>query len=126
MLLVDDDRAILRVFSKIFEKKGYAVAVAETGREAEEKLEKRGFDATVLDLRLPDMNGVDLLPLMHELAPEMVKVVLTGLPLSDNYCEVAKVGADALLSKPVDPGFLLDVLEQKLREKKPQLFSAVL
>ena len=119
MLVVDDDRAILKVFSRIFEKNGYSVATAETGREAAEKLETHNYDAALLDLRLPDMSGADLLPRMREISPKMVKIIITGMP-EDNSDEVERSGADAFLSKPVEPEFLLNVLDIKLREKKPK------
>jgi len=49
-------------FRRIFEKKGYSVAIAQTGKEAKEKLVGRDYDVTLVDLTLPDMNGADLLP----------------------------------------------------------------
>ncbi len=116
-LLIDDDKAILKVFRRIFEKNGYAVATAETGKEAEEKLEQNEYDATLVDLRLPDMNGTDLLPVMQEIAPKMVKIVITGLPQLDTSCRIAEQEADAFLSKPVEPELLLKVLDRKLKEK---------
>ena len=105
------------MFSRIFERKGYFVATAETGKEAEEKLSKHDYDATLVDVRLPDMNGADLWPLMQEIAPKMVKIGITGLPTAESACQAAKNGADAFLSKPVEPEILLNVLEIKLKEK---------
>jgi DNA-binding NtrC family response regulator len=118
MLVIDDDRAILRSFSRIFEKRGYFVSTAETGREAQEKLAKHYYDATLVDIRLPDINGADLLLHMQEIAPNMVKIVVTGSPATDTAHQAAKNGADAFLSKPVQPEILIDVLESKLRERR--------
>jgi DNA-binding NtrC family response regulator len=117
MLVIDDDRAILKVFSRIFEKNGYAVAVAETGKEAEEKIGKQNYDATLVDIRLPDMNGVDLLPIMQEISPKMVKIVMTGQTNADYANRATQNGADAFLSKPVEPNVLLNILQKKLEEK---------
>jgi two-component system response regulator HydG len=117
MLIIDDDKAILRVFRRIFERNGYAVVTAETGKEAKEKLRNQGFDATLVDLRLPDMDGFDLLPHMQAVAPLMVKIVLTGSPLLRQNGEVEGKWADALLSKPVSPEVLLSLLDCKLKEK---------
>ncbi len=117
MLIVDDDRAILRVFRRIFEKNGYSVATAETGKEAKEKLRSQGFDATLVDLRLPDMDGFELLLQMQAVAPHMVKIVLTGSPFIGQTSHVEEKGADALLSKPVSPEALLKLLDSKLKEK---------
>jgi two-component system response regulator HydG len=118
MLVIDDDVAILRMFKRIFEKNGYEVVTAETGKEGQEKLQQHCYVATLVDLRLPDMNGIDLLPRLEEVDPAMVKVVITGMPTSDNACKAAQKGADIFLAKPVQPEVLLNVLEIKLKEKK--------
>ena len=112
MLVIDDDRAILRSFSRIFEKKGYFVS-----KEAQEKLSKQTYDATLVDIKLSDMNGADLLPFMREIAPNMVKIVISGLPSFEIAYQAAVNGADAFLSKPVHPEILFEVLDRKLKEK---------
>ncbi len=117
MLVVDDDVAILRTFRRILEKNGYEVVTAETGKEAEAELEKHGYDGAVVDLRLPDMNGLDLLPRMQERDPKMVKIVLTGVTNFDEVCRTARERADIFLEKPVQPETLLNVLKISIREK---------
>ncbi len=118
LLVIDDDESILRVFRRIFEKNGYVVFTAQSGKEAEEKLEENCFDATLFDLKLPYMNGTDLLPFMMKTDPDMVKIALTGLPESDIAVEEVKRGVDAFLSKPVKPETLLTVLETELKHRK--------
>ena len=117
MLIIDDDVAILKSFKRILERNGYEVATAQTGREAKAKLEKHGYDATLVDLKLPDMNGVDLLPRMEEKDPQMVKIVITGASKSDDDCQTAKRTADIFLAKPVQPETLLNALKIKLKER---------
>jgi DNA-binding NtrC family response regulator len=117
ILIVDDDKSILRVFTRVLGRKGYCVSTAETGREAKEKLETNRYDAALIDVRLPDMEGTDLLPQMVETSPRMVKIVFTGLPTYENSCQVAMKKADAFLLKPVSPELLLNILDAKLREK---------
>lgn len=118
MLVIDDDLAILKSFKRILERNGYEVATAQTGKEAKAKLEKQGYDATLIDLKLPDMSGLDLLPRMEEKDPQMVKIVITGASRSDDDCQTAKRRADFFLSKPVQPETLLNVLKVKLKERK--------
>ncbi len=117
LLVVDDDDSILRVFKRIFEKNGYTVFIAHSGKEAEVQLEVNSFDAALFDLKLQDMNGKDLLPLMNKTDPEMVRIAITGLPDSENVVEEAKQGADVFLTKPVKPETLLRILETKLKMK---------
>ena len=64
VLVVDDDKSILRGFRAILEKEGYLVDTAETGAEALKRIQTKSFDVILLDIRLPDANGTDLLPKM--------------------------------------------------------------
>ena len=61
ILVVDDDKSILRTFTRILQKSGYEIDVAETGKEAVEKAENHHYDFALVDIRLPDMDGTDLL-----------------------------------------------------------------
>jgi two-component system response regulator HydG len=72
------------------------------------------------------MNGIDLLPCLEEIDPSMVKVIITGMPTSDNACQAAKKGADIFLAKPVQPEVLLNALEIKLKEKKCQAATPII
>lgn len=117
ILIVDDDTAILRVFSKIFQKKGYSVTVAERGEEAIEKLGVSRFDVALVDLVLPDMEGDELFPLINNSSPKTVKIILTGKIDQQERVE----GADVFVGKPVDLDKLLNIIGAKLKVKsKPK------
>lgn len=117
ILIVDDDTAILQVFSKIFQKKGYSVTVAERGKEAIEKLGTSSYDVALIDLGLPDMEGFELFPLINNSSPKTVKIILTGKIDQQESIE----GADIFIGKPVDPGKLLNIIHAKLTVKsKPK------
>ena len=60
ILVIDDDKSILRAFTRIRQKSGYEVDAAETGKEAIEKAETGRYDLALVDVRLPDMDGTDL------------------------------------------------------------------
>jgi CheY-like chemotaxis protein len=111
ILIIDDDTTILRVFSRVFEHKGYKVTVAAKGAEAIQKLHEDYFDVALVDFRLPDMEGTELLPVIGKSSPQTIKIMLSG----NNLQGVA--GADALLGKPIDPERLLSVIESKLRNR---------
>ena len=117
MLVVDDDRAILRVFKRILERKGYAVVTAETGKEAVAQLQNCSYAAALVDLKLPDMEGTDLLPHMQQVAPNMMKIVITGMPYVESAEHAIDSGADVFLEKPVKAEVLLDVLEKGLKRR---------
>ncbi len=113
ILIIDDDTAILHVFSRIFQRKGYCVTVAEKGKDAIEKLSCNHYDVALIDLRLPDMEGTELFPLIQKLSPKTLKIMLTGKTLLQDSIE----GADVLLKKPIQPEQLLSVIDSKLKNK---------
>ena len=113
ILIIDDDAAILRTFSRIFQRNGYCVSVAEGGREAIEKLRSNSYDVALIDLRLPDMEGTELFPLIQSTSPKTLKIMLTGkIPPEETVA-----GADAFLNKPIQPEQLLSVIDSKLKNK---------
>ena len=113
---MDDDKAALQITERILRKQGYHVDVAETGREAEEKVNSKLFDLALIDVRLPDTDGVDLVEEIHRIKPKMVKIVITGFASMENGMKAMEAGADAYLVKPVASQELLKIVEQKLKE----------
>ena len=87
--------------------------MAEKGKEAIEKLSSNRYDVALIDLRLPDMEGTELFPLIQKLSPKTLKIMLTGKMLLQDSIE----GADALLRKPIQPDQLLSVIDSKLKNK---------
>ena len=115
ILVVDDDKSILRTLTRILQKAGYDVDGAETGKEAAEKAEKRCYDLALVDVRLPDMDGTDLLADMKETLRNTVKIVITGFPSLETGVKALDGGADAYLVKPVRPEELLMLIGEKLK-----------
>jgi DNA-binding response OmpR family regulator len=113
VLVVDDDRDILRVFRVILERAGYAVKTAETGHEALGLLNNSKFDVCLVDVKLPDMDGTELLLEMGE-NPKTVKIIITGFSSEAIGIKAADFGADDYLVKPVKAEDLLAVLHQRL------------
>lgn len=118
ILVVDDDKSILRIFTRILQKDGYEVDIAETGKEAIEKAETGRYNATLVDVRLPDMDGTDLLPKMQKTMRDAVKIMITGFPSLENGVKALDEGADAYIVKPVKPEELLMLIKEKLRSKQ--------
>ncbi|MGD0328936.1 MAG: response regulator [Nitrososphaeria archaeon] len=118
ILIVDDDREILRSLKEILESKGYEIDLAETGHSAVEKAKVKYFNLALLDIKLPDMEGTDLLAKIHKAKPEMMKIMITGYPSLDNAVKALNLGADAYIMKPVNPDNLLKVVEEKLKAQK--------
>ncbi|MFB0561529.1 MAG: response regulator [Candidatus Lokiarchaeia archaeon] len=118
ILLIDDDKSILRMFTRILQKVGYSVETAETGKEAIEKATARSYNLALIDIKLPDMEGTDLLPKLGEIAPKMIKITITGFPSSDDRVKALNGGASSYLVKPIQPEDLLKIIEENLKEQK--------
>jgi len=115
ILVIDDDKSILRTLTRILQKSGYGVDTAETGKEAMEKAEKRHYDLALVDVRLPDVDGTDLLLTMKDALKDTVKIMITGFPSLEMGIKALDGGADAYLVKPVRPEELLMLIEEKLK-----------
>jgi len=115
VLVVDDDKSILRTFTRILQRAGYSTETAENGKEALDKIQARNYDAALIDVVLGDSNGLDLLPKIEENSPKTVKIIVTGADSTEKRDEACKNGADAYLTKPVNPEVLLDVFAEKLK-----------
>ena len=118
ILVVDDDKSILRTFTRILQKSGYKIDVAETGKEAIEKAENNHFDLALVDIRLPDMDGTDLLAKLKKPLQHTVKIMITGFPSLETGVKALDEGADAYLVKPVKPQELLMLLDEKLKNRE--------
>jgi DNA-binding NtrC family response regulator len=113
VLVVDDDVGILRVFKSILQKDGYTVETAETGKAALEKIKKEKFNVYLIDVRLPDIDGTDLLlQIPHK--PGTVKIIVTGFSTDDVGKRAADYGADDFLVKPIRAEELTAIVRDRL------------
>ncbi len=117
-MIVDDDETILRNLERILQMDGYEIDTARTGLEAIEKSKTNFYNLVLLDIKLPDMEGTELLRKMHETFPKMIKIMVTGYPDLENAIKSLNLGADAYLVKPVSVQKLLEVVKEKLAEQK--------
>jgi DNA-binding NtrC family response regulator len=118
VLVIDDEESVRQVFRWILEGQGYEVETAETGVQAIEKFEKKFYNLALLDIRLPDMEGTELLNILHKRSPKTMKIMVTGYPSLDNTMKSLNVGADAYVVKPVEPSELVRIVQAKLKEQE--------
>ncbi len=118
ILIVEDDENIRETMKNILEQNGYKTDTAKTGREGEHKAKKKFYNLALLDIKLPDMEGTQLLVKLQEKTPKMVKIMVTGYPSLENAMEALNQGADAYVTKPVKPAKLLDLIKEKLEEQR--------
>ena len=119
ILIVEDDENIRKTMKNILQQKGYETDTAKSGKEAEQKAKTNLYNLALLDIKLPDMEGTQLLAKLHKNKPKMVKIMVTGYPSLENAMEALNQGADAYVTKPVKPAKLLALIKEKL-EKQTQ------
>lgn len=115
ILVVDDDENIRNTIKTILSEKGYLVDVAGTGKEAIRKTESAAFNVVILDIRLPDIEGVEILKKMHDTVPKTRKIMLTGYPTQQNAITALNNKADVYLVKPVSVEALLEKIQEQIK-----------
>ena len=114
VLIVDDDESICKTLSAILTAEGYQTTTANGAKEALEKAANQFFNIALLDIKLPDMDGTQLLAKLQEIAPKTKKIIVTGYPSLKNAVEALNFGADSYIMKPIDPSELLKTIKAKL------------
>jgi DNA-binding NtrC family response regulator len=120
ILIVDDEESIRIATAAILEEEGYAVDTAANGKEAIEKSNANFYNAAIIDYRLPDMEGTELLTAFKETTPKMVKIMVTGYPSLQNAVASVNKKADAFLMKPVSIETLLSTIRDLLRKQEQE------
>jgi DNA-binding NtrC family response regulator len=118
ILVVDDDETIRTTMKAILEDEGYIVDIAGTGKEAIQKTQDRTYNIALLDIRLPDMEGIELLKLMKESVPRTRKIMVTGYPSMQNAISALNKNADGYMLKPVDVEKLLSTVKEQLEAQE--------
>lgn len=118
ILIVDDDESIRKVLASILEEKGYRVDTAQSGKEAIEKTQSEFYNLALVDIRLPDMDGTEVLASVKETNPPMVKIIVTGYPSLQNAIDAVNKGADAYILKPFKVDNILSEISGHLKKQK--------
>ena len=118
ILIVDDDKGITDILAIILNGEGYDTDTAADGETALKKAENEFFHLVLLDLKLPDMSGIQVLRKLHMISPRTVIIMVTGYPTIDNAVESLNLGASAYIMKPVNPEELLRFVGDKIKEQE--------
>lgn len=120
ILIVDDDENIREVLTTILEDEGYIVQSVGTATDAIAETEKKFYNLALIDIRLPDMEGVELLTTMKDTTPKIRKIIITGYPTLQNSVEAVNKGADAYIIKPFNVKKVLKTIEEELRKQQEE------
>jgi DNA-binding NtrC family response regulator len=117
ILFVDDDQGIRDIFTTVLKKDGHNVVETATGLKAVEAVQQNPFDVILLDLRLPDMDGAEVLKKIKQLNPNATVIIISGFSTMDSVVKTMKEGAYDFLPKPLDPECLKMVISRAMQLK---------
>jgi len=120
VMIVDDEKDFVSILSKRLEAMGERVHQAYTGKECLKKLEDNNIDVVVLDILMPEMNGIETLKEIKKRFPLVEVILLTGHGSAETAVEGMKLGAFDYLLKPTDFEDLLEKLEGARKKKDEQ------
>ncbi|MBU2600316.1 response regulator [bacterium] len=118
ILIIDDNEDTGQVLSFALQDRGYKVEIALTGRESLEKLKQKCFNLSLIDMKLPDIEGIELLKSLRKSYPEMVEVVITGHASLENSVKALNAGAWAYITKPFQMEEVLITLKEALEHQQ--------
>lgn len=117
VLIIDDDEIIRKSCEKVLSPEGYIVVSAQGGREGLKLLSNKPFDLVLTDLRMSDMNGIDVLKKVKEMGPDIEVIIITGYGTIKSAIEAIRYGAYDYVEKPFSPEELLNVVRRSLERR---------
>jgi DNA-binding NtrC family response regulator len=103
IMIVDDNDSLTNTLSKILQRKGFNVTIANSGSAALEIIKvKPNVDVVLMDIKMPDLNGVETFKLMKEITPDAIVIMMTAYAVEDLIAEVLNAGAYGIIRKPMD------------------------
>jgi DNA-binding response OmpR family regulator len=126
VLLMEDEMSLAKGLAMVMREEGYRVDLADTGRGALEQFQKSDFDLLVADLRLPDINGMDVVEQVRGKNPKTNVVIITGYPTVSSAVQAVKMGVSDYLRKPFTEDEFMTAVKSSLRERKKAAMGALL
>jgi two-component system response regulator PilR (NtrC family) len=114
LLIVDDEQSYRQLLSLVFEPDGHHIRTAMNGRDAITKLQEEPAEVIITDVRMPDMDGIELLRAAREFLPDVGVVLMTAFATVDTAREAFKLGADDFIQKPFDVEELKIIVKKAL------------
>src|SRR5687767_4140482 len=114
LLIVDDELGMRQFLTHLLQREGHTVRLAENGSEAMAQIREQAPDLIISDIRMPDMNGVDLLRAAKELLPEVEVIMMTAFANVDTAREAFLLGAYDFVQKPFDNDLLKETVTRAL------------
>lgn len=123
ILIVDDEEVVRLSHLRSLASTGCNAQVAEDGKTALRAMERHPFDVILLDLRMPDLDGMDVLKTIKDRWPDSEVVIITGYPTIESAKESVRLGAFNYLAKPVGPDDVIRAANDAITQKRWALHS---
>jgi diguanylate cyclase (GGDEF)-like protein len=120
ILVVDDEEIIRSLFRDVLEDKGYQVVLAPNGEEAIERLKETPFDLVITDIRMPGIDGMEVLRRSKAKYPEIDIIIITGYASVETAVEAMKLGAADYLTKPLNIDQIRIIVDKTLQRRELQ------
>jgi len=122
ILIIDDEASLRQTLARILQRAGYEVTTAADGQEGLALVSEHAFDLVFSDIRMPDMNGLELLKIIHTKFPDLPVILFTAQPDLNSAVEAVRSGAVDYLMKPLKPQAVIDrtnsILEKSQKERR--------
>ncbi len=112
VLLVDDEKDFIESLGERMANRGMNVSTTTSAKDAVKKVQEESYDAIVLDLQMPEMDGIEALKAIKEINPDMQVILLTGHATVEKGIEAMKLGAMDLIEKPAD----IEAIAEKIKK----------
>lgn len=119
VLIVDDEEEIRHLLDRLFRKEGFATITAKDAMDALMQLQDHDVDLVITDIRMPGMDGLELIGQIHEIKPQMPVVVISGYGSLDTVLDAVDKGAFFFVSKPFNQNSIIDAAMKGLRLPQP-------
>lgn len=121
ILIVDDEVHVRSLLSDVVERMGHNPLEAGNGNEAFEMYQKQSIDLCLLDINMPEMNGIDCLEAVKEIDPEAVIIMMTGYPSAETIIQTIEDDGYTYIAKPLDIQRVMDLIERGLKFRESRL-----
>ncbi len=120
ILIIDDEASLRQTMARILQRAGYEVTTAANGKDGLALIAEQAFDLLYLDIRMPDISGLELLKLIHAQFPELPVILFTAQPDLNSAVEALRRGAVDYLLKPLKPQAVIDRTQALLADKQKE------
>jgi DNA-binding response OmpR family regulator len=126
ILLMEDELSMANGLKMVLQEEGYDVDLAMTGQTALDKFNRKSFDLLVADLRLPDIDGMEVIKQVKEMRPEIEAIVITGYPSVSSAVESVRIGVYDYLRKPFTEDELKEAVGGALKKREEASLEEIL